>query len=129
MSKLYSVIVPVYNRPDEVDELLESLTRQTFSNFEVLIIEDGSSKRCDKVVEQYMQRLNLTYYFKPNTGQGFSRNYGFERAKGDYFVVFDSDCIIPEHYFETVDSFLHEHHLDAFGHGSGATASSRCHGR
>ena len=111
----FSVIIPVYNRPDEVDELLESLTKQTYSNFEVLIIEDGSKFDCEFVMDKYGDVLNLTYYKKPNTGQGFSRNYGFERAKGEYFVVFDSDCIIPEHYFETVDNHLAEHKLDAYG--------------
>lgn len=121
--RLYSVIIPVYNRPDEVDELLESLTKQTYRHFEVLIVEDGSTKRCDQVIEKYTSKLRLTYFFKPNSGQGFSRNFGFERAKGDFFVVFDSDCIIPAHYFETLEKHLNEHNLDAYGgpdraHGS-----------
>ncbi|MEX2336049.1 MAG: glycosyltransferase [Fulvivirga sp.] len=113
--RLYSVIIPVYNRPDEVNELLQSLTRQTYKEFEVLVIEDGSSTRCNKVIEKYSDRLSITYYYKPNSGQGFSRNFGFERAKGDFFVVFDSDCIIPDHYFHTVDEYLNKHQLDAYG--------------
>ena len=112
---LYSIIVPVYNRPDEIDELLNSLTRQTFSDFEVLIIEDGSDERCKSVAERYSGRLNIRYYFKENSGQGFSRNYGFERAEGDYFVVFDSDCIIPDHYFETVTRTLRSDRIDCWG--------------
>jgi glycosyltransferase involved in cell wall biosynthesis len=111
----YSVIIPVYNRPDEIKELLESLTQQTYLNFEVLVIEDGSSMRCQHIVEQYSGRLEIRYYYKENSGQGFSRNYGFHLATGDYFVVFDSDCLIPEHYFATVDAYLNEHHLDAYG--------------
>lgn len=111
----YSVIIPVYNRPDEVNELLESLTKQTYKDFEILIIEDGSSNKCDKVVEQYKSKLEVVYYFKENTGQGFTRNYGFERATGDYFIVFDSDCIIPGHYLEAVNDFLNRKQLDAFG--------------
>ncbi|UII24509.1 glycosyltransferase [Fulvivirga maritima] len=111
----FSVIIPVYNRPDEVDELLESLTRQTYSHFEVLIIEDGSTNNCEAEVCKYASELDITYLSKPNSGQGFSRNYGFERAKGEYFVVFDSDCIIPDHYFETVNNYLQEHKLDAYG--------------
>ncbi|MDZ7681691.1 MAG: glycosyltransferase [Fodinibius sp.] len=111
----FSVIIPVYNRPQEVDELLESLCRQSYQNFETLIIEDGSEEKCDHVVEQYDEELNIRYYYKENSGQGFSRNFGFERAEGDYFVVFDSDCLIPPHYFQTVNDFLQENPLDAYG--------------
>lgn len=113
--RFYSVIIPVYNRPDEIDELLDSLTEQSFANFEVLIIEDGSTDRCEKVVKTYQDRLDISYNYKANSGQGFSRNYGFERAKGDYFIVFDSDCIIPSQYFEIVEQSLNEHSLDVFG--------------
>lgn len=113
--RFYSIIIPVYNRPDEVDELLESLTLQDFKNFEILIIEDGSEKDCKGVIEKYQSQLDIKYYFKENTGQGFSRNYGFQKAKGDYFIVFDSDCLIPPNYFSTVDQFLDQHHLDAYG--------------
>ncbi|MDH5474622.1 MAG: glycosyltransferase [Cyclobacteriaceae bacterium] len=111
----YSVIIPVYNRPDEVDELLASLTKQTYTNFEVLIIEDGSSNKCDEIVKKYEHQLELFYFYKENSGQGFSRNFGFERAKGEYFIVFDSDCLIPEYYFENVENYLNEYQLDAFG--------------
>jgi len=115
--RFYSIVIPVYNRPDEIDELLESLTHQTYSNFEVLIIEDGSAenKRCDHIAEKYADQLRVTYFFKPNSGQGFSRNFGFDKAKGDYYVVFDSDCLIPSNYFEVVDKYLDEHQLDAWG--------------
>lgn len=111
----YSVIVPVYNRPQEVLELLDSLCHQRFTNFEVLIIEDGSDQPCEQIVNQFKDRLDIRYFFKPNSGQGFSRNYGFERAKGDYFIVFDSDCLIPENYFDSVDHFLNHQKLDVFG--------------
>jgi glycosyltransferase involved in cell wall biosynthesis len=111
----YSIIIPVYNRPDEIYELLESLTKQTYTNFEVLIVEDGSEKNSKDVVDEFSEQLNIRYYYKENSGQGFSRNYGFERAKGDYFVVFDSDCIIPEHYFKTIDQFLSQNSVDAWG--------------
>lgn len=113
--RFYSVIIPVYNRPIEVNELLESLTKQTISSFEVLIIEDGSTERCEEVVRKYKDQLNLSYYYKENSGQGFSRNYGFERAKGDYFIVFDSDCLIPPYYFEAVEKSLNNSLLDVFG--------------
>lgn len=112
---LYSVIIPVYNRPNEINELLESLTHQTEKNFEVLIIEDGSTERCEHIVEQYSDSLNIQYFYKENSGQGFSRNYGFSKAKGDYYVVFDSDCLIPKHYFETVSNFLSNHDIDCWG--------------
>lgn len=111
----FSVVIPVYNRPGEVDELLESLSRQTFTNFEVIIVEDGSSDRCFDVVRKYQDSLDISYFYKQNTGQGFSRNYGFEHAGGDYFVVFDSDCLVPPHYFKTVNEYLNREWLDAYG--------------
>jgi glycosyltransferase involved in cell wall biosynthesis len=114
-SPKYSVIVPVYNRPQEVRELLESLMRQSYKNFEVLLVEDGSTKTSREVYEYYAGRLSITYFFKPNSGPGPSRNFGFERAKGDYFVVFDSDCVIPETYFEAVENFMLSEDIDAWG--------------
>jgi glycosyltransferase involved in cell wall biosynthesis len=113
--RFYSVIVPVYNRPQEVLELLESLRAQTFSNFEILIIEDGSELTCKEVVSAFEDTLDIRYFFKTNSGQGFSRNYGFERAKGDYFIVFDSDCLIPPDYFDSVENSLNNDAWDAFG--------------
>lgn len=111
----YSIIIPVYNRPNEIDELLESLTEQSYKSFEVLIIEDGSELKCKHIVKSYKNQLDIKYYYKENSGQGFSRNYGFERAQGDYFVVFDSDCIIPSHYFEAVNSALRTSNFDCWG--------------
>jgi glycosyltransferase involved in cell wall biosynthesis len=111
----YSVVVPVYNRPQELDELMVSLTKQSYKNFEVIIVEDGSSVTSEKVFEKYTSTLSIQYFFKPNTGPGPSRNFGFEKARGDYFVVFDSDCILPSHYFEAVESFLEVTPLDAWG--------------
>jgi glycosyltransferase involved in cell wall biosynthesis len=111
----YSVVVPVYNRPQEVAELLESLTHQTYKNFEVVLVEDGSSIKSEQVFEQYASKLSIQYFYKPNTGPGPSRNAGFERARGDYFVVFDSDCIIPPHYFEAVEKYLSNNKVDAWG--------------
>jgi len=111
----YSVIIPVYNRPDEIDELLESLTKQSFTDIEILIIEDGSEIDCKSVVDKYRDSLDLKYFYKENSGQGFSRNYGFERAIGDYYVVFDSDCIVPENYFEVVENYLTNNQVDCWG--------------
>ena len=111
----YSIIVPVFNRPDEIDELLASLTHQTYTNFEVLIIEDGSQLKCESQVQKYKESLNIRYFFKPNSGQGFSRNYGFERANGEWLIVFDSDCIIPEYYLSAVEGYLASHDIQAFG--------------
>ncbi|MEO9482103.1 MAG: glycosyltransferase [Ekhidna sp.] len=111
----YSIIIPVYNRPDEVDELLKSLTFQMLDDFEVLIIEDGSNIRCEDKVALYDQKLNIRYYFKENSGQGFSRNYGFERASGEWLIVFDSDCIIPKEYLKVVDDYIKDHDIAAFG--------------
>lgn len=111
----FSIIIPLYNRPQEIDELLYTLTRQTYLQFEVLVIEDGSSNDAKHIIDKYVNLLDLKYFVKPNSGQGFSRNFGFEKAKGDYFVIFDSDCLIPANYLEIVSDYLYEHKLDAFG--------------
>lgn len=111
----FSVIIPVFNRPDELRELLASLTEQTYRNFEVLVIEDGSTNRADNVVTEFASQLDLRYFGKENSGQGFTRNYGFERATGDYFVIFDSDALVPPHYVETVNEQLTTRWLDAYG--------------
>lgn len=121
--RFYSIIIPVYNRPQEVDELLASLTHQTFTNFEVLVIEDGSYNSCENVVEKYTEKLEVTYYFKENSGQGFTRNYGFDRANGDYFIVFDSDCLVPDHYLRAVDEAISNEGWDCFGGPDRAHAS------
>lgn len=111
----FSIIIPVYNRPDELKELLDSLTRQRYRDFEVLVVEDGSTIRADSVVSSYQEELNIYYFYKENEGQGFARNYGYSRACGSFYIVFDSDCLIPPHYLQTVSDFLKNHKVDAFG--------------
>lgn len=113
----FSIIIPVYNRPDEMKELLDSLTAQTCSDFEVVVIEDGSSDalKCDTLVDSYRDRMPITYFYKPNTGQSDSRNIGMSKATGEYFLFFDSDCIIPPHYIETVKQKLATDYTDCFG--------------
>jgi glycosyltransferase involved in cell wall biosynthesis len=111
----YSVVIPVYNRPEEMEELLNSLVHQTFADFEVIVVEDGSSIQSQTVVEKYRAHLTIDYVFKTNTGPGPSRNVGFQKARGEYFVVFDSDCILPCAYFEAVETFLRQTKVDAWG--------------
>ena len=111
----FSVVIPVYNRPQEVAEILTSLTTQSFKDFEVIIVEDGSSKRCDLVVDSFRDRLRIEYYFKPNSGPGPSRNFGFTHARGRYFVIFDSDCTLPDQYFHVVKESLITNQWDAWG--------------
>jgi glycosyltransferase involved in cell wall biosynthesis len=112
----FSIIVPVYNRPNEIDELLESLTKQDLSHdFEVLIIEDGSTTKSDIIVEKYKSQLNIKYFFKENTGAGASRNFGMQRASGNYFIILDSDVIVPTEYLSEVKQTLENHFTDAFG--------------
>ncbi|QNR24007.1 glycosyltransferase [Croceimicrobium hydrocarbonivorans] len=118
-----SLIIPLYNRPDEIRELLESLCLQSDSAFEVIIVEDGSSLKSDAIVDSFKDRLKLAYYFKPNSGPGQSRNYGAERAQGNYFIFLDSDCIIPADYIQSVKSFLAAKPVDAFGGPDRADAS------
>ena len=111
----FSVVVPVYNRPEEVKELLQSLLNQTSGGFEVIVVEDGSTIRCENIVRQFSDKLKISYYFKDNSGPGLSRNFGAEKAKGDYIIFFDSDCIIPEKYFEIIIQAFKDHYVDAYG--------------
>ncbi|MGN0214461.1 MAG: glycosyltransferase [Muribaculaceae bacterium] len=111
----FSVIVPVYNRIDEVRDLLASLAVQSNSDFEVLIVEDGSTEPCKEVVESFSNRMAVRYFYKENEGRSIARNYGIERAQGEYFVFFDSDCVIPADYFKTLAAKLSEHYVPCFG--------------
>jgi len=111
----FSIIIPVYNRPQEIDELLESLCHQTFKDFEVVVVEDGSREKCDLVCDKYRDRLLVSYHFKPNSGPGPSRNYGAERSQGEYLIILDSDVIVPENYLAIVKEELDREPCDAFG--------------
>lgn len=111
----YSIIVPVYNRPDEVDELLESLTSQTLKDFEVVIVEDGSKITCKDVCDKYANILHLHYYYKENSGPGQSRNYGVERANGEYVLIVDSDAVAPAGFMQAIDDELQRQLSDAWG--------------
>ena len=113
----YSIIVPVYNRPDEVGELLESLSNQTLRDFEVIIVEDGSVKTCKDVCDKYADILALHYYAKENSGPGQSRNYGADRANGEYIIILDSDIVLPKGYVEAIDKSLssEKEEIVAFG--------------
>ena len=116
MQLQYSFIIPVYNRPDEIHELLESF--QSLKGdvaFEIVIVEDGSTHTSKKVVETFSQDLNISYYFKENSGPGDSRNYGMQKAKGNYFIILDSDCILPETYLLEVEKSLKKEYVDCFG--------------
>ena len=118
----YSFIIPIYNRPEELDELLNSLVAQIYEgDFEVVVIEDGSTITSEQICKKYQNDLSITYLSKPNTGPGDSRNYGMQRAQHDYFLILDSDCILPSHYLETVDDFLQAHYVDCFGGSDTAT--------
>ena len=117
----YSIIIPVYNRPLELEELLDSLIAQTFATiFEVIVVEDGSSNTSKKVVNEYGDKLNIKYFVKDNSGPGLSRNYGMQKATGDYFIILDSDCILPSNYIAEVDKALKNNFTDFFG-GSDAS--------
>ena len=111
----YSVIIPVYNRISEVEDLLRSLSQQTCKDFEVIIVEDGSTEPCEDVVKEYEGKVDVKYFFKENEGRSIARNYGMERAAGDYFIFFDSDCVIPPVYFERLNEELVKNPVDCFG--------------
>lgn len=111
----FSVIIPVYNRPDEMAEMLASLAAQTEKNFEVVVVEDGSSLPCQEEVDRYAGGLEIQYITKPNTGRSDTRNVGMKHAKGDYFLFFDSDCILPPEYIQTLNRCLQNDYTDCFG--------------
>ena len=111
----FSIIIPVYNRPDEIAELLESLSKQTEKGFEVLVLEDGSSLPCEDVCKRYEGQLDLRYYFMPGTSRSERRNYGMAQAKGDWFILFDSDVIVPPQYIATVRAELETNPIDCYG--------------
>lgn len=112
----FSFIIPVYNRPDEIEELLASLVHQDYLNdFEIVVVEDGSSIPCKSVIDAYQNKLNISYFFKPNSGPGDSRNFGMSKAVGDYFLILDSDCILPPNYLSEVEKALLKDYVDCFG--------------
>lgn len=120
----FSFIIPVYNRPDEIHELLESFTKLKGNfNYTICIVEDGSSISSEKVIELFTNQLNVSYYFKKNSGPGDSRNYGMSRAQGNYFIILDSDVLLPEDYLQVVNKSLTENYTDCFGGPDAAHAS------
>jgi glycosyltransferase involved in cell wall biosynthesis len=120
----FSIIIPVYNRPQEIEELLHSLTSQTYQkSFEVIVVEDGSNLKANEIVKNYSEKLNIKYFFKENSGAGASRNFGMQKANGNYFIIFDSDCIIPPNYLVEVEKALTKNYTDAFGGADAAHES------
>lgn len=116
LEKLHiSIIIAVYQRHDELKELLDSLVNQTDSEFEVVIVDDGSSTPLESLVKEYEPQLRISYFYKENSGSAKSRNYGIERAKGNYFIFLDSDTIVPQSYIQIVRNELETHFVDAFG--------------
>jgi len=119
----FSCIIPVYNRPGEIKDLLSSLLSQSYTQFEVVIVEDGSTLPCEEVVASFSQDLSIRYFYQENTGQGFARNFGMQQSKGDFFVILDSDVLLPSTYFERLQEAIQSRSLDAFG-GPDAAASN-----
>ena len=111
----FSVIIPVYNRPAEVYELLTSLTQQSYRQFEVILVEDGSTVKSDEIVAHFESAFSIRYYFQENQGQGFARNFGMSQAKGDFFAILDSDVILPADYLKVLSIAISARKLDAFG--------------
>lgn len=112
----FSLIIPVYNRPQEIEELIKSCTLQSFKNeFEIVVVEDGSSVTCETIIENFKDKLDIQYFYKENSGAGASRNYGMRHASGNYFIILDSDVILPVHYLEEVYKTLQTNYTDVFG--------------
>lgn len=106
-----------------MEDLLASLAAQTCRNFEVIVVEDGSSVPCREVVEKYAQIIPVKYFFKPNEGRSIARNYGMQRAEGNCFIFFDSDCVIPADYFAKLERMSTDEPFDCFGGPDAADAS------
>lgn len=124
MNITFSIIIPVYNRPNEIDELLKSLVNQSFKEgYEVIIVEDGSTIKSDKIVIKYESQLNITYYYKENSGAGQSRNFGMNKAKNNYFIILDSDVILPKDYLLEIKKALQTNYTNAFGGADTAHSS------
>lgn len=124
MKLFFSIIVPVYNRPEEIRELLESLRKQDFKgNFEVVIVEDGSTESAEDIAKSFKDWLQISYYYKLNSGPGDSRNFGMQKAKGNYFIILDSDCILPQQYLVEVDKELKWEFVHCFGGPDAADVS------
>lgn len=120
----FSIIIPVYNRPEEIKELLDSLLASNYTkSYEIVVVEDGSSIPCQHIIDSFSTQLNISYYFKENSGPGDSRNFGMRKAQGDYFLIFDSDCIIPQNYLLEVEAELETEFVDCFGGPDAALAS------
>ncbi|PKP24141.1 MAG: glycosyl transferase family 2 [Bacteroidetes bacterium HGW-Bacteroidetes-2] len=116
MNLYVSFIVPVYNRPEEIHELLESFVMQNEpSKYEIVIVEDGSNETSEKIVDSFKNKLQISYYFKPNTGPGDSRNFGMNKAKGNFFILLDSDCILPPNYVCALNEALSIKQIECFG--------------
>jgi glycosyltransferase involved in cell wall biosynthesis len=111
----FSIIIPIFNRPDELQELLESLEKQTYTNFEVIIIEDGSTLKSEEVANSFSKKLDIKYFFKVNEGQGFARNFGALQSIGEYLIFFDSDVIVPKNFFEILKEKTNLSLIDAYG--------------
>ncbi|NNK81772.1 MAG: glycosyltransferase [Flavobacteriaceae bacterium] len=115
-TKDFSFIIPVYNRPEEIIELLDSFCNlECEKDFEVIIVEDGSQIMSEDVVSDYLEKLHISYFYKPNSGPGDSRNFGMQNAKGNYFIILDSDCILPKSYLNAVLESLNTEYVDCFG--------------
>ncbi|WP_299386364.1 glycosyltransferase [uncultured Lacinutrix sp.] len=125
MQLSFSFIIPVYNRPNEIEELLQSFAKleSITTEYEIVIIEDGSTDSSERIVSNYNSHLNISYYFKENSGPGDSRNYGMQKAKGNYFIVLDSDCILPKEYLKEVEKNLNTNYVDCFGGPDAAHAT------
>ena len=121
--RLYSIIIPVYNRPDELDDLLSSLCKQTYVHFEVIVVEDGSTIPAKEIVRRYQERLDLHYCVISNSGPGMARNHGARQAHGEYLLILDSDVVLPSTWLEHIHDSLNHYPVDAFGGPDKAHAS------
>lgn len=125
MELFYSFIIPVYNRPEEIRDLLESFLQLETENisYEIILVEDGSTLTSENIIQDFKEKLPLTYFFKENSGPGDSRNFGMKKAKGNYFIILDSDVVLPQLYLQNVDSFLRADFADCFGGADAAHAN------
>ena len=123
----FSFIVPVFNRPDELRDLLESflhLNNPDDVAYEIIIADDGSEPPLKEVAEAYSGTLPVRYFYKKNSGPGDTRNRAMQQAEGEYFIILDSDILLPEDYLTNLVAALKKHpEADLAGGPDDAAAS------
>lgn len=111
---LFSIVIPTYNRAHLIEETIKSVLNQEYKNFEVIIVDDGSSDNTEEIIKSYNDN-RIYYYKKKNEERSIARNFGLNKAKGDYVYLLDSDDIIYPHHLKTAFDYINNSNkIDVF---------------